>query len=512
MKPAHRVVLAVLDGWGVRADRTDNAILLQGTPQLDRISLGMPATQLQTSGLAVGLPEGQMGNSEVGHTNIGAGRIVYTDLVRINRACESGELADNPVIRAALEATRGDGGALHLLGLLGPGGVHASQTHLECLLRAAKARGVRRVYVHGFLDGRDTPPRSALGDVESLEAFLRETGTGRIATLSGRYYAMDRDQRWDRVHLAYDALVRGAGPRAPGAVEAVRASYAENVTDEFVHPTVIVSGGAPVGSIRDGDTVLFFNFRADRARELTRALAFPDFKEFDRGGLRLARYVCLTEYDAKFDLPVAFPPDQPRHIFPEVLAEAGLRQFRTAETEKYAHVTFFFNGGREVVFAGEDRVLVPSPRDVRTYDQKPEMSALPVTQELVRRVASGAYDFLLVNFANPDMVGHTGVLRAAMKAVETVDACLGELGDACARSGHVLAVTADHGNCELMRDPVTGEPHTSHTLNPVPFQLIHPDFRGARLRPGVLADIAPTLLKVMGLPQPREMDRLGLVA
>jgi len=511
MKPAHRVVLAILDGWGIRAERADNAILLQGTPALDRITRGMPFTELQTSGLAVGLPEGQMGNSEVGHTNIGAGRIVYQDLVRINRACASGELAEHPVVRAALDATRSEGKALHLLGLVGPGGVHASQGHLECLLRAARTRGVSAVYVHAFLDGRDTPPQSALEDLEAFERFLRETGTGKIATVSGRYYAMDRDQRWDRVQRAFDALVRARGPRAPSAVAAVRSAYAEKVTDEFIPPTVIVSGETPVASIRDGDTVLFFNFRADRARELTRALAFPDFKEFDRGGLRLGRFVCLTEYDASFGLPVIFPPSQPLHIFPEVVSEAGWRQFRTAETEKYAHVTFFFNGGREVVFPGEDRVLVPSPRDVKTYDLKPEMSAAAVTRELVKRVSASEHDFLLVNYANPDMVGHTGVLPAAMKAVETVDTCLGQLAAACAQSGHVLVITADHGNCEQMRDPVTGEPHTAHTLNPVPFHLIHPDVRGAKLRPGVLADVAPTLLRMMGLPQPKEMDRLGLL-
>ncbi len=512
MKPAHRVVLAILDGWGIRVERADNAILQQGTPALDRISQRMPFTQLETSGLAVGLPQGQMGNSEVGHTNIGAGRIVYQDLVRINRACTSGDLANHPTLRAAFEATKSEGKALHLIGLLGPGGVHASQGHLECLLRAAKARGVRPVYVHAFLDGRDTPPQSALADLEAFQRFLHETDTGSIATVCGRYYAMDRDNRWDRVALAFDAMVRAAGPRAPSAVAAVRASYAEKITDEFVRPTVLVSGDKPVASIRDGDTVLFFNFRADRARELTRALAFPDFKEFDRGGLRLGRFLCLTEYDRTFGLPVIFPPDQPQQIFPEVVSEAQLRQFRTAETEKYAHVTFFFNGGREVVFPGEERVLVPSPRDVKTYDLKPEMSAVQVTQELLKRVTSGSYDFLLVNYANPDMVGHTGILPAAMKAVATVDNCLGALAEACALSGHVLAITADHGNCEQMRDPVTGAPHTSHTLNPVPFHLIHPDFRGAALRPGVLADIAPTLLKVMGLSQPKEMDRLGLFA
>jgi 2,3-bisphosphoglycerate-independent phosphoglycerate mutase len=411
-----------------------------------------------------------------------------------------------------MEQAKRDGKAFHLLGLLGPGGVHASQSHLECLLRAAKTRGLSQVFVHGFLDGRDTPPQSALRDLEVFEHFLRETGTGRIASVSGRYYAMDRDQRWDRVERAFDAMVRGQGARAAGSVEAVRAAYAEKVTDEFVPPTVIISGDAPVATIRDGDTVLCFNFRADRAREITRALAFPDFEEFDRGGLRLGQYVCLTEYDASFRLPVVFPPDQPQHIFPEVVADAGLRQFRTAETEKYAHVTFFFNGGREVVFAGEERALVPSPRDVKTYDLKPEMSALPVTQGLVKRVAAGEHDFLLVNYANPDMVGHTGILEAAMRAVKTVDDCLGELGDACARSGHVLVISADHGNCEQMRDPLTGQPHTAHTLNPVPLHIIHPDFRGTKLRPGVLADIAPTLLRIMGLPQPREMDRLGVLA
>jgi 2,3-bisphosphoglycerate-independent phosphoglycerate mutase len=512
MKPAHRVVLAILDGWGIRAERADNAIVLQGTPALDRISRGMPFTELQSCGLAVGLPEGQMGNSEVGHTNIGAGRIVYQDLVRINRSCESGELVNHPAIRAAMEATRRDGKALHLIGLLGPGGVHASQGHLECLLRAAKTHGVASVFVHPFLDGRDTPPESALVELERFERFLRETNTGKIATVSGRFYAMDRDNHWDRIALAFDAMVRAVGPRAPSAVQAVRASYAEKVTDEFVAPAVIVAGNTPVASIRDGDTVLFFNFRADRAREMTRALAFPDFKEFDRGGLKLGRFVCLTEYDGSFGLPVIFPPDQPHHILPEVVADAGLRQFRTAETEKYAHVTFFFNGGREVVFPGEDRALIPSPRDVKTYDLKPEMSAIPVTQELVKRVASGDYDFLLVNYANPDMVGHTGILPAAMKAVATVDNCLGALAEACARSGHLLAITADHGNCEQMRDLLTGAPHTAHTLNPVPFHLIHPDFRGMALRPGVLADISPTLLRAMGLPQPKEMDRLGLFA
>lgn len=511
MKATHKVLLCILDGWGLRAERDNNAILLAGTPNLDRISANMPFTALQTAGLAVGLPDGQMGNSEVGHTNIGAGRIVYQDLVRINRATEAGELGANPVIRGLFDQVKGDGKALHLLGLVSPGGVHSSMEHLYGLLKAAHARGLSKVYVHAFLDGRDTPPQSALGYLEQLETFLAKTGSGKIATVGGRYYGMDRDKRWDRVELAFNALVRGEGPKAPDALSAVRAAYAEKVTDEFVRPTVITTGdGRPVARIQDGDGVLFFNFRSDRARELTQALAFPDFKSFDRGPLRLGRYVCMTQYDETFQLPVAFAPDQPDHIFPEVLSLNGLRQLRTAETEKYAHVTFFFNGGREVVFPGEERLLVPSPRDVKTYDLKPEMSARELTAGLIKRIEADTEDFILVNFANPDMVGHSGKLDATIQAVKVVDECLGLLGQACARKNWVMAISADHGNAEQMRDLETGEPHTAHTLNPVPFYLIHPDFRGQKLRPGILADIAPTLLKVMGLPQPEAMNRQGL--
>jgi 2,3-bisphosphoglycerate-independent phosphoglycerate mutase len=511
MKPTHRILLAVLDGWGIRHEREANAIALAGTPNLERHAQGMPVTELQTSGLAVGLPEGQMGNSEVGHTNIGAGRVVFQDLVRINRACETGELAQNPVLREAYEHARSHQRAVHLLGLVSPGGVHSSMEHLRCLLVSAKQAGVGRLFVHAFLDGRDTPPQSAVGYLEDLGTFMRERQAGEFATVSGRYYAMDRDQRWDRVKLAYDALVRAQGPRAKDAVAAVRASYAERITDEFVAPTVLEDpAGQPKGPIRDGDVVVFFNFRADRARELTQALAFQDFAQFDRGGLRLGRYVCMTQFDERFGLPVAFGPDQPQQIFPQIVSEHGLRQFRIAETEKYAHVTFFFNGGREVVFPGEERLLIPSPREVKTYDLKPQMSAREVTAELVRRVDASAYHFMLVNFANPDMVGHSGNLEAAIEAVRVVDECLGALGDACARTQTAFAITADHGNCEQMVDPQTGEPHTAHTLNPVPFHLIHPDFRGHRLRPGILADIAPTLLKVMGLPKPPQMNRLGL--
>ena len=512
MEKVKRVLLAVLDGWGISGAREGNAILLAGTPHLDRISLGCPMAPLQASGLSVGLPEGQMGNSEVGHTNIGAGRIVYQDLVRISLACTSGEILKNPAITAAMDLAKSQGRSFHFLGLVSPGGVHSQVEHLRALLLMAKQRGLPRVYVHAFLDGRDTPPRSGLGYLEELQSFLDATRSGQIATVIGRFYAMDRDQRWDRVKQAYDAMIRGTGRKASSAVDAVRTSYAENIGDEFVLPTVVVDGsGHPIGPMQDGDAALFFNFRADRARQLTRALAFTDFHDFDRGSLKLGMFVCMTEYDRNFNLPVAFPPEQPKQIFPEILSEHGLRQFRTAETEKYAHVTFFFNGGREVVFPGEDRQLIPSPREVKTYDLKPQMSAREVTTELIRRTESGNYEFALVNFANPDMVGHSGILSATIEAVRVVDECLGRIGDACMRAGWALAITADHGNCEQMIDPVTGGPHTAHTLNPVPFYLIHPSVRGRKLRDGILADIAPTLLELMGLAQPPEMTGRSLL-
>jgi 2,3-bisphosphoglycerate-independent phosphoglycerate mutase len=364
------------------------------------------------------------------------------------------------------------------------------------------------------MDGRDTPPRSGLDYMAALEKRLRDTGYGKVATVSGRYYAMDRDKRWDRVEKAYAAMVQGDGYRASSGVTAMESSYAHGEGDEFVKPTVIVNGdGKPVGPIRDGDAVLFFNFRADRAREITRALADDAFKEFPRTAApRLAAYVCLTEYDKTFPYPVAFAPQDLTEIFPELVSRAGLKQLRCAETEKYAHVTFFFNGGRETVFPGEDRILVPSPRDVKTYDEKPEMSAREVTDKLVQAIGTGQYGFVVVNFANPDMVGHTGFLDAAVKAVKVVDECIGRLWQAARAQGMAMAVTADHGNCELMTDPVTGQPHTAHTLNPVPFVLADPDLRGAKLRAkGVLADVAPTALQIMGLPQPKEMKGLGLL-
>lgn len=507
------ILLCVLDGWGVRAERTANAIALAGTPALDSLARDFPTTKLETAGLCVGLPDGQMGNSEVGHTNIGAGRIVYQDLVRINRAAQSPGFENVDQIRAALDFAASRGTALHLLGLTSPGGVHSSMEHLFGLLRAAKQRGVSDVFVHAFLDGRDTPPRSAHQHIEALERECRAIGIGTIASVCGRFYAMDRDQRWERIQRAFAALVRGEGHLAPNAQSAIAASYAAKVTDEFFEPTVLVTpDNRPIATIRDGDTVIFFNFRADRARELTAALTQAEFRHFDRGPLRVGHYLCMTQYDETWThLPVAFPPEQPTHILPELIARRGWRQFRTAETEKYAHVTFFFNGGRELIFPGEERHLVPSPRDVKTYDLKPQMSAAEVTDELIRRIESGGYQFALVNIANGDMVGHTGNLEAALKAVRVVDDSVGRLRAACEKNGWGLLVTADHGNIEMMVDPVTGEPHTQHTLNPVPLYLAHPDAKGAKLAAGVLADVAPTICTLLGLEKPAEMNRLGLL-
>jgi 2,3-bisphosphoglycerate-independent phosphoglycerate mutase len=508
------VLLVVLDGWGLRVEREANAIAIAGTPHMDALAKDHPTAALKTSGLAVGLPEGQMGNSEVGHTNLGAGRIVYQDLVRINRAVEDGSFFQIPALVETARKVKASGGALHVMGLVSDGGVHSHEEHLHAVLELARREGVGRAFVHAFLDGRDTPPRSGLGFMGSLEKRLREKGHGKVASVMGRFYAMDRDQRWDRVQRAFEAIVRDQGFRATSGVAAVEAAYARGETDEFVQPTVVVNGGGePVARVRDGDGIVFFNFRADRAREITRAFTQPDFKDFEPGPRpRLTAFACMAEYDQTFGLPVAFPPDQPTEIFPEIVARAGLKQLRVAETEKYAHVTFFFNGGRETVFPGEDRILVPSPRDVKTYDLKPEMSAREVADKVVEAVRSRQYGFILVNFANADMVGHTGLLDAAVKAVRVVDDCIGRLWAAAREAGMAMLVTADHGNAEMMVDPQTGEPHTAHTLGPVPFILADPDLRGAKLRhDGVLADVAPTALQIMGLPQPKEMKGLGLI-
>ena len=512
MTQPKKILLVVLDGFGLRREREGNAIALAAKPNLDLFTESYPMIPLEASGLAVGLPEGQMGNSEVGHTNIGAGRVVYQDLVRINLACERGELDRNEALRAACDAALENGAPLHLMGLCSNGGIHSSQAHLVALVEMAARRGVREVFVHAFTDGRDTPPKSGLGFIHDLEDQLRRIGLGRIATVSGRFYAMDRDQRWERISLAVQAMAFSQGPRATSAEIAVAQAYDRGETDEFIVPTVILDAAAqPEGQLREGAVAIFFNYRPDRARELTRALALDDLPGHPKPSLRLRRFVCMTEYDADFALPVAFPSDPPTKILPEVLAAQGMPQFRCAETEKYAHVTFFFNGGRETPFPREERVLVPSPREVKTYDLKPEMSAEGVTTEVLRRLETGAFPFLLVNYANPDMVGHTGVLDAAIKAVEVVDGCLGRLHQAAAARRTAMIITADHGNCEMMIDPVTGEPHTQHTMNPVPFYLIDPDYQGAKLQKGILADVAATLLSMYGLGEPSEMTGKDLV-
>ena len=499
--PRPRVLLVICDGWGEAPPSPGNAITLARTPTFDRWRRDYPWTTLEASGEAVGLPAGLMGNSEVGHLNMGAGRMVPQDLLRIDLALADGSFFENPALVEAAERARRANGTLHLLGLLSDGGVHSHLRHLFGLLELAKRRRVPNVRVHAFTDGRDTPPRSALGDVEQLEEELARHG-GEIATVSGRYYAMDRDSRWDRVALAWEALRFGRGERAPGARAAVEAGYARGESDEFLRPTGIERAGRPVKPIRDGDSVVFFNFRADRARQLTRVFTDPAFGEFDRRGLPSLFFVCFTEYRKEFGLPVAFPTPRLQHILAEVWAGADVRNLRLAETEKYAHVTYFFNGGQETPFPGEERLLVPSWRGA-TYDLHPEMSARQVADEAVKAMGGARFDAIVVNFANADMVGHTGKLPETISAIETLDGCLARLERAARDDGWVLVMTADHGNAEQMTDPATGKPHTAHTTNPVPFFICDP---GAPLRAGgSLRDVAPTLLALEGLPVPREM-------
>jgi len=493
----------VLDGFGVRDNGGDNAIALAQTPHLDGFYAKYPHTTVEASALRVGLPEGQMGNSEVGHLNIGAGRVVYMDSTRISLAVRDGSLQRNTALGAAMDRVK-ERGALHLMGLLSDGGVHSYQEHLEGLLRMAGARGLTRVFVHAFLDGRDTPPASGAGYVGQLQAFLRENGVGRVATVSGRYYAMDRDKRWERTEKAWRAVVRGEGPRAQDPLAAVQASYAAGLTDEFMVPVVIEDAGRPVATVAADDSAVFFNFRADRARELTAAVALPAFEGFPRGEAPRPHFVCMTEYDASFKLPVAFPAQPLTNILADVLAAHGVTNLRIAETEKYAHVTYFFNGGHEAPWPGEQRVLVPSAK-VATYDLKPEMSAYEITDALLKQLDESRPQVVIGNFANPDMVGHTGVLEAAVKAVEVVDTCLGRLAEAVLARGGALLVTADHGNCEVMRDPETGQPHTAHTTRPVPFIWIQEGARGPLRDGGALEDVAPTLLGLLGLQKPAEM-------
>jgi 2,3-bisphosphoglycerate-independent phosphoglycerate mutase len=509
-----RVCLVVLDGFGERADQDGNAIRLARTPTFDALYREFPHTLVHTSGLAVGLPDGQMGNSEVGHMNMGSGRIVYQDLTRINKALADGSFFENPALGDAVEKVKASGGTLHLLGLTSPGGVHSSLEHAYAVVELCRRRGLERVLWHAFLDGRDTPPRSAAATLRAVEARLGTLGAGHIASAVGRFYAMDRDHRWERVAEAYELLVGEAGRPAMDVAAAVEQAYARDQGDEFVQPIVVVDPrtGVPLRRISDGDAVVFFNFRADRARELTRALTQPDFDGFARSTVpRLCAFVCMCTYDAALPLPVAFPPQSLRMILGEYLAGLGLAQFRTAETEKYAHVTFFFNGGREEPFAREERRMVPSPKDVPTYDKKPQMSAPAVTDGVVAAIEQEAYAFVLVNFANPDMVGHTGVLDAAVAAVDTIDACVGRIVAAARAHDTAVVITADHGNCEMMVDE-NGHPHTAHTTNPVPLIIVDERARGATLlEGGRLCDVAPTLLKLMGLPPPAEMEGRSLL-
>ncbi len=497
------LVLAVLDGFGLAPAGPYNAITLARTPHWTRWWEAGPSTQLSASGEDVGLPDRLMGNSEVGHLNLGAGRIVNQPITRITKAIRDGSFLAIPEFTAACAHAKSTGGALHLLGLISDGGVHSHLAHVPGFLALAQLHGIERVFVHAFLDGRDTPPTSGRDHVAALERMLEEAGVGRIATVSGRYFAMDRDRRWERVEQAWRALVLGEGEGAPfaSADAAISASYAQGVNDEFVVP----AGIGPPARIEDGDAVLHMNFRPDRARELTHAIVDPAFDSFARPRApKDLAFVCLTRYDEKLALPVAFPPEDIWGTLGDLYAAAGLRQLRIAETEKYAHVTYFFSGGREMPLAGEERCLVPSPR-VATYDLVPEMSAPGVTDEVVRRLAEERPDLVVLNYANADMVGHTGVLDATVRAVETLDACLARVETAVRARGAVLAITSDHGNAEQMWDAARGEPHTAHTTNPVPFVLLGEGIEGLALTPGLLADVAPTLLDLVGLAQPEAM-------
>ena len=500
------IAIIIMDGFGISPTQEGNAIAHASKPNLERLWKEYPTTTLKASGLAVGLPRGQMGNSEVGHLNLGGGRIVYQDLTRISLAVEKGTFASNPVLHEAMNLARKGDSKLHLIGLLSDGGVHSHITHLYALLEMARSMDLSRVFVHAILDGRDVPPRSALGYFRDLEEKFSQTGTGSTATVSGRYYTMDRDRRWERVEKAYRCLVYGEGLRAESAEEAVRKGYDRGENDEFIMPTVVDERGM----VDDGDSIIFFNFRPDRAREITRAFVDKDFQEFATKPIRV-HYTCMTQYDATLNAPVAFPAENLTDTLGEVVSRAGLKQLRIAETEKYAHVTYFFNGGKEEVNPGEDRVLIPSPK-VATYDLQPQMSAYEVRDELLARLDSGRYDLVVLNFANPDMVGHTGIFEAAVKAVEVVDGCVGEIVNRILSLGGAVLLTADHGNAEKMQDSDTGQPHTAHTTNPVPISLITSDRKSYRLREdGILADVAPTALELMHIPQPEAMTGRTLI-
>jgi 2,3-bisphosphoglycerate-independent phosphoglycerate mutase len=506
LKQKGPLALIILDGFGYSAAREGNAVALASMPFYDEVREKYPHTLIEASGTCVGLPASVMGNSEVGHLNMGSGRVIMTDVRRIEYSIETGEFFSNPAFVAAMDNAKARGGALHLMGLLSDGLVHSSQQHLYALLRMAKARGLERAYVHCFLDGRDTPPVSANVYVKALQDKIAETGFGEIASLCGRYYAMDRDKRWERTKRAYDLLVNAEGERAANPIDALRRSYERGTTDEFIEPVAITrADGSPVATIKDGDSVIFFNFRADRARQITRSLAVAGFDEFPVPERPFIDYICFTLYDQTFELPIAFPQLRHKNILAEVFASLGVRNYRLSETEKYAHVTYFFNGGTEAEFPHERRLLVPSPK-VATYDLMPEMSAFKVTDKILRGIEEGETDVFIVNFANPDMVGHTGNLGKTIEAVQHVDTCLGWITKALKTARGRCLITADHGNCEQMIDPRTGQPHTAHTTNPVPFHLIDEDSIGLHLREdGALEDVAPTILALLGLDKPADM-------
>jgi 2,3-bisphosphoglycerate-independent phosphoglycerate mutase len=502
------VVLVVLDGWGYRRERTGNAIALASTPTWNALVARAPNTLLDASGLAVGLPEGQIGNSEVGHLNLGAGRVVMQDLVRISEAIKDGSFFTNEAFTQACRAVKRSGGTLHLMGLIGKGGVHAVDAHLFALIDLAERQGVDRIAIHALMDGRDTMPTSGLGYMRELLDYA--ASRARVASVGGRYFGMDRDKRWDRTERWYRAAVKGNGPTGTDPLAVIRAAYDRGETDEFIVPTVIVAGdGTPTAPMRDGDALICFNYRSDRMRQIVRALTQPDFGGFDVSDRPALQVVTMTMYDETFDLPIAFPPQSMARILAEVVSDAGMTMFRTAETEKYAHVTYFFNGGYEPPYRGEERVLVPSQR-VATYDLAPEMSAPGVTEVLCRAIEAREHDFILCNYANGDMVGHTGSIPAAVAAVETVDRSLARVLRSADSSGARLLVTADHGNCEMMIDPATGGPHTAHTTNPVPFVVVDPEGDRPLRAGGALCDVGPTVLRMLGLEQPAEMTGVDL--
>ena len=508
-KPA---VLMILDGFGLNEKGEHNAVAEAKKPNIDKLMAEYPWVKGNASGMAVGLPEGQMGNSEVGHLNMGAGRIVYQELTRITKEIQDGTFFENPAFMSAVENCKANDSALHMFGLLSDGGVHSHNTHLYGLLELAKRNNLSKVYVHAFLDGRDTPPASGKDFVADLEAEMAKIGVGEVASVCGRYYAMDRDNNYDRVQLAYNALTKGEGLQAASAVAAVAESYDRGETDEFVKPTVVMKNGAPVATIKDGDSVIFYNFRPDRAREITRSFCDDDFKGFDRGKRLNIKYVCFSDYDPTIpNKEVAFHKIAVTNTFGEWLAAKGMKQARIAETEKYAHVTFFFNGGVEEPNEGEDRILVNSPKDVATYDLKPQMSAYEVCDQLVNAIKSGKYDVIIINFANPDMVGHTGVEEAAIKAIEAVDECVGKAVEALKEVDGVMFICADHGNAEQLVDYETGAPFTAHTTNPVPFILVNADPSYKLREGGCLADIVPTIIELMGMEQPVEMTGKSLL-